>query len=57
LAGGPSPYLILFPDAIMFIAFSFYDDIIFRVIIGHRGKNLSFYQNLLKILQLTPSEF
>jgi len=42
LAGGLSPFLILFPDAITFKAFSFYDDRIFRVFIGHRPSKLKF---------------
>jgi len=49
LAGVLSPFFNLFSDAITLKIFMCYDDMIFRVFIGPKRKNLNFYQILLKI--------
>jgi hypothetical protein len=46
LAGDLWPFLILLPDAIILKTFLFYDDIFFRVFIGHREQKLKFLSKL-----------
>jgi len=59
LAGGQSRFLFLFPDAITFRTILFYDDIFYRVFIGHRERKLNLlsksYEKINSFGILNPS--